>query len=109
MTVGDFYKRHVASGSDFEVVLRHGEDRGSAMRELEALHIAVRDDAAIGDFTIHLDDPLDWAKVGAVICGEIFGDPFEPDDQSSGASDANARVRSMVASSSRRSALPTST
>lgn len=78
MRVGNFYKRQCAGGAEFEVVLHHGEDRAACIQELRARHIEVRDDASIGDFTIHIDDPLDWAQVGAVIAGEIFGETDRP-------------------------------
>ena len=34
----------------------------------------VRDEAMLGHFTIHLDDPLQWGEVGSIIFGEIFAD-----------------------------------
>jgi hypothetical protein len=78
MTVGDFYKRNAPIGADFEVVLHHGEDEERCKARLRAVGITVRDDAAMGNFTIHLDDPLDWAKVGEVVCGEIHGESDIP-------------------------------
>ena len=81
MPVGDFYKRDATTGADFEVVLLQSDEQDFCKRELRALCIEVRDDATIGHFTIHLDDPLDWAKVGAVVFGEVFPETARPAEQ----------------------------
>jgi hypothetical protein len=88
MPVGDFYRRPSSSGTEYEVVLVHPEDLAQCRREFDELHIEVRDDATIGHFTIHIDDPLDWAKVGTVVIGEVFSDHGGASDPSA-ASDAD--------------------
>ena len=55
-------------------MLLRAEEEELCKQELRALQIQVRDEATIGHFTIHLDDPLDWAKVGAVVFGEVFSE-----------------------------------
>lgn len=74
MPMGDFYKRRCSSGTEFEVVMLRAEEQAVAKRDLRALGVQVRDEATMGDFTIHIDDPMDWAKVGSVVFGEIFAD-----------------------------------
>jgi hypothetical protein len=74
MPIGDFYQRGCESGADYEVVLQRPEEEDLCKRELRRRHVQVRDVATIGHFTIHLDDPLEWAEVGAVVFGEVIAD-----------------------------------
>ncbi|HNI35695.1 MAG TPA: hypothetical protein PLV93_09865 [Microthrixaceae bacterium] len=72
MPLGNFYKRSCTDGTEFEVVLLNEGEQESCKAQLRALDVKVRDEAMIGHFTIHLDDPLQWGAVGSVVFGEIF-------------------------------------
>ena len=74
MPLGNFYKRGCSEGMEFEVVLLNEDEQQSCKELLRALHVKVRDEAMIGHFTIHLDDPMQWGDVGSVVFGEIFAD-----------------------------------
>lgn len=72
MPLGNFYKRGCSDGTEFEVVLLNADEQSTCKQQLRDAGVAVRDDATIGHFTIHLDDPMQWGAVGSVVFGEIF-------------------------------------
>ena len=71
MSIGEFYARNSESGTEFEVVLLNPDELGLCKRLLRERDVKVSDDATLGHFTIHLDDPGQWAEVGEVVIGEI--------------------------------------
>ena len=73
MAFGQFYERTCSEGTEFEVVLQRPEERGHCMSELRALGVVVRDDAVLGDFTVHVDDAAAWESIGKVVAGAIVG------------------------------------
>ena len=74
MPLGNFYNLGCVEGMEFEVVLLNEAEQASCKEQLRALGVKVRDEAMLGHFTIHLDDPLQWGEVGSIIYGEIFAD-----------------------------------
>lgn len=77
MPLGNFYERRSAEGMEFEVVLLNEDELATCKEQLRARKVTVRDEATMGHFTIHLDDPMQWSDVGAVVFGEVF--PHSPD------------------------------
>lgn len=73
MAFGQFYERSCSEGTEFEVVLQRPDQRAECMRDLRALGIVVRDDAVLGDFTLHVDDAAAWESIGKVVAGAIVG------------------------------------
>lgn len=71
MAFGQFYERSCSDGTEFEVVLLRPAERSQCMQDLRAVGIKVRDDAVLGDFTIHLDDAMAWEAIGTVVAGSI--------------------------------------
>lgn len=71
MPIGEFYARNSETGTEFEVVLLNPDELGLSKRLLRERGVEVSDDATLGHFTIHLDDPGQWAEVGEVVMGEI--------------------------------------
>lgn len=71
MPIGEFYARNCESGTEFEVVLLDPDEQHLCKRLLRERNVTVSDDAMLGHFTIHLDDPQQWAEVGEVVFGEI--------------------------------------
>lgn len=74
MPLGNFYPRGCAEGMEFEVVLLNEDEQQSCKDRLRAANVQVRDEAMLGHFTIHLDDPEQWSDVGEIVVGEIFSD-----------------------------------
>lgn len=71
MAFGQFYERSCSEGTEFEVVLLRPAEREQCIRDLRAVGIQVRDDAVLGDFTIHLENALAWEAIGKVVAGSI--------------------------------------
>lgn len=73
MAFGQFYERSCSEGTEFEVVLQRPDERAQCINDLRELGVVVRDDAVLGDFTVHIDDAADWENIGKVIAGAIVG------------------------------------